>query len=208
MEDFDNDGLLDIAVTSFDCHAAHVVLPQQGRWDLRGPLRGGRSHRATGRAWSAIRPTTTTTVAWTSSFRAGRGSQFADPADALAERRRGRLHRRHQEAGLLDPVNSNAAAWADYDNDGWVDLFVGCERQTNRLYHNKGDGTFEEVAAQGGRAGRRRATFARDAPGSTTTTTVIPTCSSTIWPGPAGCITTIATAPSPTSRRPWASMGP
>ncbi len=49
-------------------------------------------------------------------------------------------------AGLLDPVNSNSAAWADYDNDGWLDLFVCCERQPNRLYHNRRDGTFEEVA--------------------------------------------------------------
>ena len=55
-----------------------------------------------------------------------------------------------QEAGLLDPVNSNAAAWADYDNDGWLDLFVCCERQPNRLYHNRKDGTFEEVAAKAG----------------------------------------------------------
>ena len=55
-----------------------------------------------------------------------------------------------REAGLLDPVNSNAAAWADYDNDGWVDLFIGCERQTNRLYRNRGNGTFEEVAAKAG----------------------------------------------------------
>ena len=55
-----------------------------------------------------------------------------------------------REAGLLDPVNSNAAAWADYDNDGRLDLFIGCERQNNRLYHNKGDGTFEEVAAKAG----------------------------------------------------------
>jgi hypothetical protein len=53
-------------------------------------------------------------------------------------------------AGLLHPVNSLSAAWADYDNDGWLDLFLGCERQPNRLYHNRGDGTFEEVAAQAG----------------------------------------------------------
>jgi hypothetical protein len=55
-----------------------------------------------------------------------------------------------KRAGLLDPLNSNAAAWADYDNDGWVDLFVACERQPNRLYRNRGDGTFVEVAAKAG----------------------------------------------------------
>ena len=50
----------------------------------------------------------------------------------------------------MDPVNSNAAAWSDYDNDGLVDLYVGCERQANRLYHNKGNGKFEEVSAKAG----------------------------------------------------------
>ncbi|HEY7312617.1 MAG TPA: CRTAC1 family protein [Gemmataceae bacterium] len=55
-----------------------------------------------------------------------------------------------EEAGLLDPVNSLCATWADYDNDGFLDLFVCCERQPNRLYHNRGDGTFEEVAHKAG----------------------------------------------------------
>jgi hypothetical protein len=55
-----------------------------------------------------------------------------------------------EEAGLLDPVNSACATWADYDNDGFLDLFICCERQPNRLYHNRGDGTFEEVAAKAG----------------------------------------------------------
>ena len=55
-----------------------------------------------------------------------------------------------QEAGLSEAVNSNSAAWADYDNDGWLDVFVCCERQANRLYHNKKDGTFEEVAEKVG----------------------------------------------------------
>ena len=41
-----------------------------------------------------------------------------------------------REAGLLDPVNSISASWADYDNDGWLDLFICCESTANRLYHN------------------------------------------------------------------------
>src|SRR2546426_6276347 len=41
------------------------------------------------------------------------------------------------------------AAAADYDNDGHVDLFVaGIGR--NILYHNRGDGTFEDVTQQAG----------------------------------------------------------
>jgi VCBS repeat protein/ASPIC/UnbV protein len=51
---------------------------------------------------------------------------------------------------LLDPVNSISACWADYDNDGFLDLFVCCERQPNRLYHNQGNGSFVEVAAKSG----------------------------------------------------------
>jgi hypothetical protein len=53
-------------------------------------------------------------------------------------------------AGLLDPVNAITAQWADYDNDGWLDLFVCNETGPNRLYHNRGDGTFEEVAGKAG----------------------------------------------------------
>jgi len=33
--------------------------------------------------------------------------------------------------------------WADYDNDGYVDLFVRNSQGTSLLYHNQGDGTFE-----------------------------------------------------------------
>ena len=55
-----------------------------------------------------------------------------------------------EQAGLLDPVNSISASWSDYDNDGWLDLFVCCERQASRLFHNLGNGTFDEVALKVG----------------------------------------------------------
>jgi hypothetical protein len=149
MDDFDNDGLLDLAVTTFeplgsmsfyrnrgdgtfeDRTAAAGVSDQlgglycvQADYDNDGNLdifipRG---------AWlpSAIRPTL---------LRNDGGGTFRDVTEA---------------SGLMDPVNSNSACWADYDNDGWLDLFVCCELQANRLYRNRGNGTFEEVAEQAG----------------------------------------------------------
>ena len=60
-------------------------------------------------------------------------------------------------AGVDDGTNTWAAVWGDYDNDGNLDLFVARPGTTvigpgnaNILYHNNGDGTFTDVAAQEG----------------------------------------------------------
>ena len=60
------------------------------------------------------------------------------------------------EAGL-DQNNdrfSFAAAWGDYDEDGWPDLLVANDFGRKNLYHNEGlkDGKvrFKDVAAQAG----------------------------------------------------------
>jgi hypothetical protein len=42
--------------------------------------------------------------------------------------------------------------WGDYDNDGWPDLYVANDTEPNYLYHNKHDGTFEDVALLSGAA--------------------------------------------------------
>ena len=42
------------------------------------------------------------------------------------------------------------AIWADYDNDGWPDLFVANDAGPNYLYHNNHDGTFTDVALLSG----------------------------------------------------------
>ena len=60
------------------------------------------------------------------------------------------------EAGLMDPVNSICASWADYDNDGYLDLLICTESGPNRLYRNRGNGTFEEVASRAGLASNKK----------------------------------------------------
>jgi hypothetical protein len=52
-------------------------------------------------------------------------------------------------AGLADPGWAMGVAVADYDNDGWDDLYVTCFGP-NRLYRNRGNGTFEEVTKRAG----------------------------------------------------------
>lgn len=46
-----------------------------------------------------------------------------------------------------DGVYCHSAAWGDYDNDGYLDLFVSeyFATKTNHLFHNNGDGTFTAV---------------------------------------------------------------
>jgi hypothetical protein len=82
-----------------------------------------------------------------------------------------------QAAGIDDPRWNTGATFLDFDRDGWLDLFVGCylgftyenhricrlpsgipgycapeaySAMTNRLYRNRGDGTFEDRSLEAG----------------------------------------------------------
>ena len=44
-----------------------------------------------------------------------------------------------------DGGDSSGCAWGDYDNDGFIDLFVGNSPSPNALYRNNGDGTFTKI---------------------------------------------------------------
>jgi hypothetical protein len=58
-----------------------------------------------------------------------------------------------KEAGVTNDRFTRAVIAGDYDADGKPDLYVSNLGQENRLYHNKGDGTFEDVAPKLGVTG-------------------------------------------------------
>jgi enediyne biosynthesis protein E4 len=51
-----------------------------------------------------------------------------------------------QKLGLAKPGKGLGLAIADYDKDGHIDFFVANDSMVEFLYHNKGSGTFEDVA--------------------------------------------------------------
>lgn len=57
-------------------------------------------------------------------------------------------------AGVGDPqkLHGMGVTWTDYDNDGLPDLFVTNDSGPNYLYHNLGNGRFEDVGASTGAA--------------------------------------------------------
>jgi enediyne biosynthesis protein E4 len=73
-----------------------------------------------------------------------------------------------RKAGVFDAsAKTLGVALIDYDGDGLMDLFAANDTQPNRLYRNKGDGTFTDVAAMAGvafnDAGKARAGMGADA---------------------------------------------
>ena len=71
----------------------------------------------------------------------------------------GRFHERARSAGVTNEGGRGlGAVFFDYDGDGRPDLYVANDRSTNVLYHNRGDGTFEDVTVEAGAGAREQRT--------------------------------------------------
>jgi tetratricopeptide (TPR) repeat protein len=157
MDDFDNDGLLDLVETTSDEGMAMAFFRNKGDGTFEDRTRAAGLEKQLGGLYCV--QTDYNNDGWLDIYIARGGWKQPMRHSLLRNNGDGTFTDVTEQAGLATPVASQAAAWADYDNDGWLDLFVGSELvmvdgrpvpTRSRLYHNKGDGTFEEVALPAG----------------------------------------------------------
>jgi hypothetical protein len=149
VDDFDNDGFLDIVETSFDPCQPMRAFHNNGEGTFSDVSE--RSHLAEQLGGINCVQTDFNNDGWLDIYVMRGGWEWPMRNSLLRNNRDGTFTDVTLESGLLSVDHpTHSAAWADYDNDGWVDLFVGHEHTPSQLFHNKGDGTFEDVAAQAG----------------------------------------------------------
>jgi hypothetical protein len=143
--DYNNDGRLDLYVHRGGWEAApsrNSLLRQNADHTFtditaEAGLQTGPSHRTHSVAWADF-----DNDGWLDAFEAHENT----PSALFHNERNGAFTNIAAQAGVDRVAISKGAAWGDYDNDGWPDLYVSNFASRNFLYHNKGNGTFEEVA--------------------------------------------------------------
>ncbi len=171
MEDFDGDGLLDIMVTSSgprdQMHLFHNNGVRNGRLTFTDITADSGLMGETGGLNLVLTDYNNDGRPDVLILRGGWwGRQGAYPMSLLRNDgvRDGQVRFTDvtEQAGLLSLHPTQTAAWADFDNDGWLDLFVGHETtpeeasrgdlHSSQLFRNNHDGTFTELGAASGLA--------------------------------------------------------
>lgn len=151
LDDFDNDGLLDIVTTCWAPSESMTFYRNTGRGDFEDRTAAAGLAGQTGGLYCV--QADYDNDGHLDVF-VPRGSwmppQLAQRPSLVRNNGNGTFTDVTRGAGLLAATNSTSATWADYDNDGHLDLFVCCQRQASLLYRNRGDGTFDEVSARAG----------------------------------------------------------
>jgi hypothetical protein len=157
MDDFDNDGLLDLVTTTMDEGGAMAFYRNRGDGTFEDRTQAAGLQKQLGGLYCV--QTDYNNDGWLDIYVARGGWKTPMRHSLLRNNQDGTFTDVTKEAGLDTPVAGQVACWADYDNDGFLDLFVGSEPQQIgnmiipgrcRLYHNRGDGSFEEVALAAG----------------------------------------------------------
>ncbi|NIM50575.1 MAG: hypothetical protein GTN62_09640 [Gemmatimonadales bacterium] len=115
--DFDRDGLLDLYVTGYVQYVHREAAEASLQYDVDVP--------------ASLNP---------SSFEPERNFLFRNQGD-------GSFSELALRAGVSDPQGrSLSAAWCDFDDDGWPDIYVANDVSDNVLFRNLGNGLFEDVS--------------------------------------------------------------
>lgn len=155
-EDFNGDGFLDLMVSSMGLKDQMRYFESDGRGNFIEKTRscgifgevGGLNIMQTDYNNDGFPDVLVLRGGWM-------GSEGKYPLSLLRNNGRGIFDDVTEEAGLLSFGPTQTAVWFDFNNDGWLDLFVGYESTPGvtvpcKLFANNGDGTFTECAAQAG----------------------------------------------------------
>jgi len=148
VDDFDNDGLLDIVTSSYDmCEHLHFFHNNgDGTFSDRSAQAGFLDQLG---GLNIIQADYNNDGCMDILVIRG-GWQFPMRMSLLRNNCDGTFTDVTREAGLSEAVSSQSAVWADIDNDGFLDLFVANERGPLHLFRNRGDGTFEDISRAAG----------------------------------------------------------
>jgi hypothetical protein len=149
VDDFDNDGWLDLVMSSWDPAQPMAYYHNKGDGTFEDRTKGSGLEKQLGGL--TCFQTDYNNDGWLDVY-VCRGGWRGVPVrhSLLRNNKDGTFTDVTKQAGLDFPVDGMVAAWADYDNDGHLDVFIAGETTRSRLYHNRGDGTFEEVALKAG----------------------------------------------------------
>jgi tetratricopeptide (TPR) repeat protein len=148
VDDFENNGLLDVVTSSYDqCEPLHYFHNNGDGTFTNRAIQAGLADQLGG---LNLIQTDYNNDGCLDIFVLRGGWQTAMRSSLLRNNCDGTFTDVTEAAGLAAPIASQTAVWTDIDNDGFLDLFIGNEQGPSRLYHNKGDGTFEDIAQSAG----------------------------------------------------------
>lgn len=157
VDDFNNDGYLDIVLSSWSLTEPMHYCRNNGNGTFTdisdssglGHLTGGLNMMQTDYNNDGFKDIFVLRGAW-------KGKFGKNPNSLLRNNGDGTFTDVTKESGLLSFHPTQTATWADFNNDGWLDVFIGNETTPSggvnacELYISNRNGTFTEVAAKAG----------------------------------------------------------